>query len=251
MHRKNTYTNLKRFKILPFIFLYCTSLLLLNCSGPQPSAPAHIETPLIFEEAFSPGTQFWVNKEAVFFRVVNLGKINILSGQLVVGDPNIENQKPFTTRIPPGNYPVQIAIAQLLNRRFNAFLKIQFSDHEIEYWKMALRPEQSLKAINATQFYGVVVKSEKIMVSDPRTYHRISSAFQNHKAFTQFVDEKFNQLSGFSNIDFKTEDKQNLNFFIATPGVGNGTYAAYFGFDAEHKITSFLIDFYVIPWAKL
>ena len=183
--------------------------------------------------------------------MVNIGDIDLKSGQLVVGDPSIGKQLPYAELVTPGTYPVQLAIAQTANRYFNAFIKIQFTNHDIEYWKLALRPGQSLSKLDATQFYGVVVNTEKLILMDLAEYKQLQSKAALTKELLERIDKKFNLITGYSTVEFNFADPvKNAYIIVVSPGTGNGIYAAYVAYDDQNKPVSFLLDFYIVPWAN-
>ena len=97
-------------------------------------------TPFLFETAFKKGTTKKVNNSVFNLYGVSIGKIKIVSGQIIACDPlHIDEYGiPFTQVFPTGEFAVQLSIAGLDNEEAIAFARINFSDDPVERWEFAL-----------------------------------------------------------------------------------------------------------------
>jgi len=63
--------------------------------------------------AFEDGRQFALGGRTVTLRATDAGPVAVPSGRLVPSGPFLAPWRPpFTTRIPPGRYPVHLALAE-------------------------------------------------------------------------------------------------------------------------------------------
>src|SRR6187549_3972718 len=102
------------------------------------SVPARIvAAPVLFETAFIKGTKQKVENSIFNLYGITIGKIKIVSGNMVICDPmHIDEYGiPFTQVFPRGEFPVQLSIAKLGNEELTAFARINFSDEPVEKWE--------------------------------------------------------------------------------------------------------------------
>ena len=161
-----------KYVFVAFIFIACTNISEKGESagtGPKFSSevldtvktlPITINaTPVLFETAFIKGTTKKVNNSVFNLYGVTIGKIKIVSGQIIACDPlHIDEYGiPFTEVFPTGEFPVQLSIAGLDNEEAIAFARINFSDDPVERWEFALLKGQPTIPIGGKKIHGYSV----------------------------------------------------------------------------------------------
>ena len=214
------------------------------------TVPAKITAaPFLFETAFIKGTTQPGKITPINLYGVTIGKLKIVSGQIVACDPlHIDEYGiPFTQIFPTGEFPVQLSIAQTGEGDLVAFARIKFSDEPVEKWELALQKGQEPLAVDDEEIHGygvdggvgVFIDKETIKTLnldasgdiDPELHKAMEKHYHNTWRYTMFGT-----------------GKHNLACF--TTGLGDGKYATYIGFDAAGKPCRLLSDFHLFDWKK-
>ncbi|MBT2557581.1 DUF4241 domain-containing protein [Hymenobacter sp. ISL-91] len=204
--------------------------------------------PKVFETSFFPGTTIQHNNITFRFTRTYLGDLPVPTGRIVVTDPILLESEslPFTTVFPKGDFPVELAIAHFGDDERVAFARILFSAEPVAAWTMALLAGQKPLPITGEEYYGYSVDSGSGLFIDS-TYLR---------GFNQYLSA---DNKNFSHVftDYLAENQQKPGILytaqgntLATfsTGLGDGYYATYIGFDAQHRPCRLLTDFQLIKW---
>ena len=121
------------------------------------TAPANITaTPRLFENTFIKGTVEKGKSANVNFYGVTIGKLKIISGQLIPCDPGHIDEYgiPFMQVFPNGEFPVQLSIANVGGEETIAFARVNFSDAPVVKWEFALQKRQTQLPIEGEEMHG-------------------------------------------------------------------------------------------------
>ena len=195
---------------------------------------------------------------------VSVGELHLPTGKIVAGDPFfIYDQKPFKTKVTPGNYPVKLLIHKVEEGHHRiAFAKIDFSDNQATHWTLALTEditdEQSLKRgellgygvdaglgcfadKEANDIFSLVI--DKFYKDNPdKNYYDdlLASEFKN----TSGQNPLSHNIGDWNNHFPKEGDQHNVIMFSS--GWGDGFYSTYWGTDSNGEIVELITDFNVI-----
>ncbi|MDU0370016.1 DUF4241 domain-containing protein [Hymenobacter endophyticus] len=200
--------------------------------------------PTAFETCFFPGAKIRQDSTTLRFSRSYLGCLPISSGRIVATDPVSMSQKPFTTAFPKGRFPVELAVAHFGNDERVAFARILFSSEPVAKWEMALLTGQEPLPMSGETYYGYPVDGGTGMFID-------ASHVSGLERFLSTDATNFNKVFISSFRDGKAgllyaAQGDTLATFLT--GLGDGHYATYVGFDAQHQPCRLLTDFQLVDW---
>jgi hypothetical protein len=218
--------------------------------------PKHVPD---FDRIFRDGARFvWPGDREAQVAVVPAGDLIMPSGRLVACDPFLglvfdEDAVPFTVQVPPGRYPVLLALVgwtdpekplQAVTAHRTAAAKLAVSDEPVVRWELALVAGQSLADLGENEFYGYGVDAGTGCFID-------ASAVQALKPLVQDDDDDLVELSltdALSAVDWvgavdlpSLNGEVNIIAFMSGPG--DGAYPTWVGYDAADHPTCFITDF--------
>ncbi|GAB1646221.1 DUF4241 domain-containing protein [Krasilnikovia sp. MM14-A1259] len=168
------------------------------------------------------------------------GVLRLPTGQLVAADPSwLPSARqlgiaPYTVTVPPGSYPVALAMVSLPGEQRVAAAKLTIRDQPVTAWEMALRPGQNPATLTAGQAFTVGVDSGTIAIFDGSV---LDAAVRRSADDPRSFDLGEND-STTASID--AASKANLVAFRT--GWGDGAYPAWIGRTANGAVGCFLFD---------
>lgn len=160
--------------------------------------------------------------------VRDVGQLRVTSGVLVTGDLGyrVSSLEALAVRVPPGTYPVQVAVA--FER--NAALRVVLSDRPVVAWRAADTPQGG---------HVVGVDAANVAVLDADALLG-TTCWDKERAFDRWVrdeDHPVTQMLSLSGPD---------DGVIAASGWGDGAYPVFWGLDADGAPAVLLVDFLVL-----
>lgn len=191
--------------------------------------------------------------ESPLLESFEVGKIYLSSGKLVACDPVLTNDmKPFTTEFPKGEF--QVLLHKERESNCVAYGEIVFDKTEAVYWEMATTEGQNLKDLVDEEVFGYPVESGMGCFMDFETQNSLNELEQKlfqrkgddfMGIYEEFFHEHFFDENGaIDQYAFLKPDEENpQNIFAFETGYGEGFYANYIGFDANHKPVKIVTEF--------
>lgn len=204
--------------------------------------------------------------ESEKFKVINIGELNVTSGQIICCDPLVSlvngEGEPFIEKVPSGKYPVTLAVLKDENwgiRYMGARLNI--SNEKAEYYQLALQKNDDISELDRKnrEFFGFFVDAGMGCFADTEgaklTVEYVSKLKKENPNFGNMYDDYFDALlqesykkysdyqrdcGDFLNWTIPGTDK---NVVIFASGWGDGVYPCYLGYNKEGKICSLTISF--------
>ncbi|MBX3243071.1 MAG: DUF4241 domain-containing protein [Acidobacteria bacterium] len=183
--------------------------------------------------------------------LVSIGELELTSGKVIACDALVfYNAKPFTQKVPPGTYPVKLAVVESNKTKRNALAAIIFSNEPTVRWENA-RPETQLETEENEMFaYGVDSGSGSFMDYE-RGREFLKLLGQNTPASKALDDQIVTELekkrkAGSSDWAKISAPGIKGSVFIFGSGEGDGAYTSFFGFDASGNVTTLVTDFGII-----
>lgn len=170
-----------------------------------------------------------------------LGMLRVPSGTLVAADPFMD-KKPFTRTVSPGAYPVDVLIAWVPSHYIPgkraetcAFARVVFGPGRVQRWELAVTPGEDPTTLAHGRTFGYVVDSG-------------TGCFADGALFTRMVDDRavaadFDHQLRRSYPSFIHHAAEDGDLFGFTSGCGDGTYASWFGLDAQGAPVCLVTDF--------
>lgn len=187
-------------------------------------------------------------------KTVPVGDLELPSGRLVAFDPLVAPEtEPFERAVEPGNYPVELVLAEMRDEDQLAYAVVRFSDSVAMRWKVAtIDGEPSVDDWRRPEPGGFPVESAVVCLADERAAGRIIDIV-NHDG-----DEEFERLMrhalrrgargrspyGHAVLELPVTDSGNLPTFEAEPGL----YTSHWGFDSQGELAMFVVDFGVLDF---
>jgi len=198
--------------------------------------------------------------------LVNIGLLNVPTGQIVVCDPLVNpGAAPLTRKIPTGKYPVKIYVAKTekYGDRY-AIAKLEIKADKADKWVMALREGEKISELKEQgDYFGFPVDAGLGGFFDLRSgveYNKFLDEFIKNNPgknfYEDFFEAEFKKNSNKPN-DFSDPDDigdwvnyqfpgTDLNITIFHSGFGDGYYPAYWGIKNDGTVVSLVIDFHVL-----
>jgi hypothetical protein len=200
-----------------------------------------------FVTPFLEGGSIEVDGERVSFQPLAIDDLVLTSGQIVACDPLVAiDEMPFTTRVPPGRYPVTLSIAKL--ERWGegiVYARIQFQPDPPVRWELAMRGTETGVPSPESQFFesAYSVDSGRGCFMDADAFRLIAALSDaDIEAFNQaFIDADQEQDNLWVNMQVVPETGANLLAFMS--GIGDGLYESNWGYAASGEVVCLVTDF--------
>jgi len=142
-------------------------------------------------------------------KVVDAGELVLPTGKIIACDPGYLivsqlHEQPFTRSVPPGRYPVQIALLRQRGWKKNpnfervACGKITFQDAPVKKWEMAVQPRWDASKLKPGYILGYGVDGGEGCFLDERTQSRLpkdqTAYFEAFTKAMRFQSEAFLSL---------------------------------------------------------
>ncbi len=211
-------------------------------------------------QAFSDG----LTVESVFghttLRHQRAGDLIVTSGSIVACDPKwIEESTiwPFMTRLALGQYPIILSIAHLARGDHRvAYAILRLGEQVPVRWDVAMFPKEAKEAAgggleDSEEIIGYPVDSGKGCFMDVDAARVWTQKINTIADYDQRIDDEMDKTGvdtyGWANISLEPDSVANLIAF--STGVGDGTYASFFGYDADDSIVCLVTDFALL-WSN-
>lgn len=228
----------------PFLYGRLAPLLFV-LQGQRESNESLPSSPMWANKAFTPGASLKTKDEMVQFSEQNVGELSLPSGKVVASDVFFSSlgQLPLNKSVPSGKYPVSILIARYFSSGAQniAFAKITFNKAPIVSWELATTDSD-------TGFGSKTVHSRYPVDSGTGCFTDLETAKEMSRlADTSSLNDRIIAALGAStppgcnNADILISEGRNLICFSS--GFGDGSYASYWGLDADGKVCALVTDF--------
>jgi hypothetical protein len=181
-------------------------------------------------------------------RRVDAGKLVLPSGRICVADAfNPDVFPPLNRIVPPGEYPVQIVIAELpRNLPFGnprgAFLMVKFSEAQANSWEPATAVSAADPCFADDDPNGFVQEGYSAVFSPEAGavhFARVQEQFEEHEKLVEGLQERIGHCDW---CNYRP-GKDSANVIVCSGGFGDGRYHCYNGVDAAGRVTHLVIDF--------
>lgn len=168
--------------------------------------------------------------------------------------------KPFLQRIPPGRYPLTMAVSvsDTLGVRY-ACAKLSVSDSKPVRYELGLCcDENSDEALKKGEATGFSVDTGLATLTDVITQNAFASYWKQREAqeegidpyndlFADLLEENAAQYPQYQSPDGDwcawTAPETNRRLVVFTSGLGDGVYPTYFGYDANGQVCGVYVPF--------
>jgi hypothetical protein len=208
-----------------------------------------------FERLLVPGARYTSSYDMNFtIRLRNDASLWLPSGRIVAGEPFMYGAADYTDgfiqRVPPGRYPVELAIADFEAGEHIvptvAAARLVIRDEPVASWEMALYEGQDLAELGDDEFFGYPVDGGTGGFIDAETIPTLTEDFD------QYLENLMDILADRSaDDDAKAVTMAGANsepvMVAFSSGGGDGHYPTWIGRTADGEIVCVLTDFFILP----
>ncbi|MFV0481228.1 MAG: DUF4241 domain-containing protein [Campylobacteraceae bacterium] len=201
--------------------------------------------------------------------VMNIGKVSIPTGEIVVCDPLAYLNKkanPYFLKTPTGEFDVELSVIKESDgdcARY-ASARVIFNNEKIARLEEALIGNEDLKKFQQGEYFGFNVDAGLASIIDKEVLNSLcdfEENFMKNNKIENMYDDYYaalfsksykenpkHQRSGGDYISFKIP---NTSFHVPyfQSGFGDGTYPVYFGLDKDDNVCALFIQFIDIELA--
>lgn len=176
-----------------------------------------------------------------------IGKLKIVSGQLVACDPFWlkDGEKAFTTKLPIGEYSVNITTSHHEDDSYGSitFSTIRLANTKPIRWEMMLLPDQELSKLKDDEFWGYAVDAGMGCFADLKAIQIVHNNKDNREFIDKLADDliRLSSRTGWCNINLEVG-----NIIAFSSGWGDGSYPTFAGFDEDNQLVAVVTDFMCI-----
>ncbi len=223
-----------------------------------PAAQAQITPrPDVLTGAFTPGFVGEADEDRYPIRTLRIGEVQISSGRVIVVDPFIMStrDRPLTVSVPPGLYPVDLAVADAGDSGQRvALARLLISDAPPVRWALAVTDEQDPATLTGDDIFGYGVDAGTGAFVDAGVPAWLAGRYppSDINGYTALVDDW--QVRGEAaapalGIPYGFALVEPLGpggAAMFSSGWGDGYYASWVGYDADDRPVVIVTDFAVI-----
>ena len=207
-----------------------------------------------FRRALTPGAWFESADGPLHVRPVLAGELLLPSGRIIATDPcylsHLDDTPPFVRTVPPGRYPVWLAMARLQGEEPTfervACLVLQLRESSPARWELALRPEERLADLALGHFYGHGVDSGNACFVDAAAVEALNVAARG-TLYEEGVIGRYERDEWRSRaVDVSIGGAVSANLIACSSGYGDGCYPSWWGFDEAGNVCALATDFFLL-----
>ena len=218
--------------------------------------------PEVLSGAFTPGFVGEAGDERYPVRVIRIGEVRISSGRVIVADPFLMSTRdqPLTVVVPPGRYPVDLAVATAGGGgQRGALAPLLVSGAPVVRWSMAVTAGQDISTLKDDETFGYGVDAGTGSFIDATLPAWLERRYPPQQVdFYAEVSEGWQTRGeargpelgipyGFALI----EDYEGGGVAMFSSGWGDGFYTSWIGHDAAGRPAVLVTDFGVIEAVNL
>jgi hypothetical protein len=207
--------------------------------------------------AFTPGHRFGRDEWQYEMEVTPIAELCLPTGKVVAADPGNLDQRVegyFHREVPPGRYPVDIAIRHTGRigepSKFadTACMRVRFRDAPVTDWVIATTRDQDPEALPPFQIYGYGVDVGMGSFADSAG---LVAVLQRYKQQEKSLSDEFYfervlpayEASTRGTADILLDPATGANLVVCSSGQGDGFYASYWGLSERGEPVCLVTDF--------
>ncbi|MFC7377986.1 DUF4241 domain-containing protein [Brevundimonas sp. GCM10030266] len=232
-------------------------------AGCAPAEPGGVTPrPEVLTGAFTEGFVGQAEGERYPVRTLRIGEVAIPSGQVIVADPFLMSTRdaPLTVAVPPGRYPVDVAVADTgAGGQRVALARLVISSEPVTRWSMGVTAGQDVSTLKGDETFGYGVDAgtgafvdaglpawlERRYPPDQVDFYEVVS--QGWQDRGEALGPELGIPYGFILI----EEYEGRGAAMFSSGWGDGFYTTWIGYDAAGRPAALVTDFAVIEAVAL
>ncbi len=212
---------------------------------PSADRPSLLYPSLLYPSAaadlFQPGTRHRLETgKTAIAEVLPAGSLRLPTGRLVAVDPSWSSGGwrppgigPFTVTVPPGTYPLELALLRWEDLRVAA-ARLTIADKPVTAWEMAVRDGQNPATLRPGYFFGVGVDVATIAVFDAVVLDAVGRI--------QDADPTAFDVLHADRPVTRADVLPGVNAIAFNTGWGDGSYPVWIGRTHDGGVGCFILD---------
>jgi Protein of unknown function (DUF4241) len=216
---------------------------------PVPLQPSRLDA------LFQSGTRYaMATGDPVVVEVRRAGLLHMPSGRLIMADPALLDAQvePFTIAIPPGTYPVILAVIRFEQQPTHervAAAKLVVRKEPVVSWELALRPGEDPRLLGDGEFFGFGVDTGTASLLDAAALSAMVGLVTDD-AWEAFIDRHGDDLGRRKPVE-TLDPGSGANLIAFESGWGDGSYPTWIGRTAAGEAACFVADMLVVHAATI
>jgi hypothetical protein len=200
-----------------------------------------------FNRAFLEGQIFHSDQGRFRVRTLEAMDFVLASGEIMAGDPTglmfRRDYQPFSRRIAPGRYPVDLAMACLENgAEYVAAARVRIGNARPVRYELGTRLGEEVETLEPLCLFGHGVDSGISCFADYRAVFEKTDA----ELERMFEGQDVLEAMGHSGVFGRVLDPTGANLIAFYSGWGDGFYPSWWGLDHLDGVVSLVTDFGVL-----
>jgi hypothetical protein len=207
-----------------------------------------------FERLLVPGARYTSSYGMDFtIRLRSEASLSLPSGRVIAGEPFMYGASDYTDgfvqRVPPGRYPVVLAIADFEAGEHIvptvAAARLVIREEPVVSWEMALYEGQDPAELGDDEFFGYPVDGGTGGFIDVESIPVLTADFDEY--LENLMDLLADRTDDDARMVTMTGENSEPLLVAFSSGDGDGHYPTWIGRTADGEIASVLTDFFILP----
>ena len=200
-----------------------------------------------FSKLFEDGKVIKTAQWEVTLRVRPLCELVAPTGEIVACDPfTSPDAEPFVRAVPAGSYPVVLSVAHFDDgdQRVAAAM-IKFNERAPVSWEMALVEGDDAEELGEGEIFGYAAESGNGCFMDEAAAGALAARMgRDEDCFEPMLEQMDGHyVDTWSWASIRPDEELPANVVAFSAGIGEGSYASYFGLDEAGRAVCLVTDF--------
>lgn len=203
-----------------------------------------------FYRAFDPTVEFSNSLGTFRCEPRHIATLKLPTGRIVAGDPVVDlSTTPLDVAVPPGEYPVIVAIAPLESEGERderiACAMVRFSDAQPVRWSNAAPAGEDQSALKEGEVFGYGVDSGIGCFASAEAAEALDARLGEDEEYSDHIlaEMEKNYLHTRDWASIVPDPATGANVVAFSSGLGDGFYQSFWGYDAEGGVACLVTDF--------
>jgi hypothetical protein len=200
-----------------------------------------------FSKLFEDGKVIKTAQWEVTLRARPLCELVVPTGEIVACDPfTSPDAEAFSRAVPAGSYPVVLSVAHFDDgdQRVAAAM-LKFSERAPASWEMALVAGDDPSQLEEGEIFGYAVESGSGCFMDEAAARALMARMERDEDYFESMLDAMdgNYVDTWAWAGIRPDEELPANVVAFSAGVGEESYASYFGLDEDGNVACLVTDF--------
>jgi Protein of unknown function (DUF4241) len=200
-----------------------------------------------------------INKKRDDLTRIEVCKLRVTSGQIVVCDPLVNPERPALKRtVPPGTYPIEVFVSDYAqDAEYNtvAVAVLRLAPDTVTHLEMATVGDQNLETLDEDEFFGYSVDAGMGCFMDTDAQKLLLHASEaldeqlgedSISYYDDMIEPEMTANGQLSWLEHHPDKNNPLNVAMFQSGHGDGVYPSFWGLNSSGEAVCLITDFQVL-----